>query len=108
LYSNSDIIFADAESKQNQSIIDYFTLIFDPEYYCFVHTSCCQAIDQMTADIPTIHMTNFEWDDLYQFNNMLNFYGMWTNNRGNEVHYNQNGNRIILQTLTERIDKIIA
>ena len=62
----------------------------------------------MTADIPTIHMTNFEWDDLYQFNNMLNFYGMWTNNRGNEVHYNQNGNRIILQTLTERIDKIIA
>jgi hypothetical protein len=103
LYSKSDIIFADAESKHNESIIDYFKLIFDTEYYRFVHTSCCREIDQITNTIPVIHMTNFEWSGLYEFDSMLNFYSLWTENRGNEVHYNKNGNDIILAALIDQI-----
>ena len=108
IYSKSDIIFADAENKKSQFLIDYFKFIFDPEYYQFVHTSCCQEIDRLTTSVPTIHMTNFEWTNLYNFKSMLNFHNLWLENRGTEVHYNEYGNQVILDTLLDRIKKSIC
>ena len=106
LYSKSDVIFADAENKQSQFLIDFFKFIFDPEYYQFIHTCCCAEIDQLTRDVPTIHMTNFDWNGLYQFGNLINFYDLWLTNRGTKTHYNEHGNHVILETLVNQIKKI--
>lgn len=112
LYHYSDIIFADAESKQSQlkiakSIVDYFKEVFDPEYYRFIHHSCCQEIDNLTTGMPVIHMTNFEWNNLYPFRNLINFYDLWINNPGPEVHYSDHGNQVILKTLVDKINILI-
>ena len=104
VYHKSDILFADAESKHS-FMSDYFKYVFDPEYYRFVHDSCCREIDQLTKHIPTIHITHFEWTGLYPFASLINFYTFWTANRGNEVHYNRNGNQYVLDTLTKEIEE---
>jgi len=112
LYHSSDIIFADAESKKPQlnianSIVDYFKIIFDPEYYQFIHFCCCQEIDKLTSASPVIHMTNFQWNHLYAFKNLLNFYETWRRHPGNENHYSNEGNLIVFNTLLEKINKIV-
>jgi hypothetical protein len=111
LYHSSDIIFADAESKKDQlsianTIVDYFKIIFDPEYYRFIHYSCCQEIDKLTSATSVIHMTNFQWNHLYPFKNLLNFYEVWRRYPGEEVHYSYEGNQIVFNTLLEKINKI--
>jgi hypothetical protein len=106
VYRNSDLIFADAEHKRNQSAdadlaYNYFVKIFDANYYEFIHRSCCEKIDQMTRDCRVVHMTHFEWDNLYQFDNMLNFYQLWNDHKGTYNHYTADANRRILQTITK-------
>ena len=104
VYHTSDILFADAESKHS-CMADYFRYVFDPEYYRFVHTACCREIDHLTNSIPTIHITHFDWADLYPFESLINFHSFWTANRGNEVHYNEHGNQHVLDILTKEIEE---
>lgn len=107
VYRNSDLIFADAESKlpspDAELAYNYFLKIFDADYYRFIHESCCKRIDQLTKGMPVIHMTHFEWSDLYEFNSMLNFYNLWLNNTGTYNHYNQSANQIILKAVQDRL-----
>lgn len=109
LYRNSDIIFADAESKQPNSesiiFIEHFKKIFDFEYYKFIHTNCCREIDLYTKNIPVIHMTNFDWSGLYRFDRMINFYKYWLNNRGNYVHYTTEANQFIAELLQMEVSQ---
>jgi hypothetical protein len=108
LYSSSDIIFTDAESKIHQipmaqEIVNYYKYIFDPEYYNFIHTSCCEKIDQLTQNTKVLHITHFEWSELYQFNNMVNFYSFWLDNQGSIVHYTKEANQVIYKKLLKKI-----
>jgi hypothetical protein len=110
LYSQSDIIFSDAESRSDkmpiaQSIVAYYKYIFDPTYYEFIHESCCKQIDQLTYNIPVLHITHFDWTNLYQFADMINFYNFWTKNRGNFSHYTKEANQIIYKQLRTRIQE---
>jgi len=108
VYHNSDMIFADVESKlpESKSYYDYFRYVFDPEYYNFIHHQCCKEIVAALNDTPTIHITHFNWTGLYQFSQLLNFHTLWKENPGSYVHYNQHGNQIILDTLTAKIDQL--
>ena len=108
LYSYSDIIFSDAESKIQQvpiasDIVNYYKYIFDPNYYNFIHTCCCQKIDELTKNSTVLHITHFDWKDLYPFDNMINFYNFWLNNRGSIAHYTKEANQVIYKTLVDKI-----
>lgn len=106
LYRKSDIIFADAEQKKStdaDAIVTYFTKIFDPDYYKFIHYSCCSAIDNLTKTLPVLHITHFEWDDLYPFEKLINFYSHWTKNKGSYNHYTVDANQYILETILEAV-----
>lgn len=110
VYHRSDIIFADAEykSKQNpiaKSLVDYFEHVFDVEYYKFIHSCCCREIDQLTKNVPTLHITHFDWTGLYEFAGMTNFYKLWLKNRGQYSHYNKVANEIIFKELTLLIQR---
>lgn len=103
IYSKSDIIFADVENKNSKELVGYFADIFDFEYYKFVHTMCCREIDQLTQNRLVIHLTNFEWTGLYQFENLTNFYNLWIKNKGKYVHYNIQANQYIAQLISKKI-----
>jgi hypothetical protein len=112
LYKPSDVIFADAESKLQQvpaaeHLVYYYKYIFDNEYYQFVHTCCCQEIDRLTQTIPALHITHFNWDNLYQFPNMINYYDFWLKNRGDFAHYSKEANGVIYQQLRDKLQEII-
>ena len=112
LYSNSDIIFTDAESKINQhpiarDIVGYYKYIFDLDYYKFIHNSCCQEIDQLTKNTKVLHITHFDWTDLYQFNSMINFYNFWLDNRGDVAHYTKQANQTIYNQLQIKLQEIL-
>jgi hypothetical protein len=111
MYHTSDIIFADVENKLStnpvaKSFYDYFCLAFDPEYYEYIHTRCCQDIIDVTKKIPTIHMTHFDWSQLYPIESLMNFYQLWQNNKGQYNHYNIQGNEIIFNWLLTEIDSL--
>jgi len=109
MYRKSDILFADAESKKTPialSLCQYFNLVFDLDYYTFVHTKCCEDIAELTKDIPVIHLTNFKWDELYKFNDLINFYKFWQKNKGPYCHYNSEGSLQIANILLDKIKLI--
>ena len=104
LYETSDLIFNDIESKSGrvaQSLKDYFKLVFDPAYYEFVHGKCCEEIIDIEKQSRAkfIHITHFDWENLYPFPRMLNFHRLWLDNKGDCVHYNETGNQIILESI---------
>jgi hypothetical protein len=113
LYRSSDIIFSDAESKIHQvhlakDIVNYYKYIFDSDYYNFIHTCCCQEIDQITKNNKVLHITHFEWHGLYQFDKLINFHNFWLDNRGSIAHYTKEANQIIYKTLLGRIQEALS
>lgn len=109
-YRASDLIFADVENKIDhdevaRSLFVYFQKVFDPTYYEWIHTKCCEEIhglEQKTC-AKFIHITHFEWKRLYQFPNLVNFYNLWTLNKGPFAHYNENGNHVVYQHLKSQM-----
>jgi hypothetical protein len=106
-HQNSDLLFTDVEDKKDQSILakaayDYFVNIFDTEYHSYVHNLICNDIHRLTYNLPTSHFTNFDYSDLYNFdNNLIDYYNIWTEHRGNINHYNKNGNDIIFNKIID-------
>jgi hypothetical protein len=105
-YRKSDILFADTESKRTvnksaEALMEYFTKVFDPEYYKFVHTMCCQEIDRLTKHTDVIHITNFSWVDLYPFDNLINFYEYWLTHKGPYAHYDKVGSQHIYNQISK-------
>lgn len=109
LYETSDLIFCDIESKKGgitQSLKDYFKFIFDPLYYEFVHRKCCEEIVDIEKQSQKkfIHITHFDWTNLYEFSDILNFYETWLTNKGDFAHYNEYGNQLVFESILRKIN----
>lgn len=113
LHGNSDLIYTDIINREGdaklKSAVDYFERYFDLDHAEFVHTLTCKEIDEcVLRDVnpKVIHMTGFDWDRLYRFENILNFTDLMRSNRGTLNHFNDAGNQIVFKTLCDRIDKL--
>ena len=93
----SDINQGDTEFSQACRL--YFKHIFDLDYAVDLHNMICQQIDQLCQDLPVIHITHFDYEKLYQFPNMINFYELFLQHRGPVNHYDQYGNGQVYQSL---------
>jgi hypothetical protein len=112
IYSDSDVIFADAESKAHSIpaanyLVYYYKYIFDEEYYQFIHKSCCQEIDRLTQNHNVLHITQFAWTDLYEFPGMINYYNFWLSNRGNYAHYTVEANNTLYCQIKKQLQEIV-
>jgi hypothetical protein len=112
VYRNSDVIFADAESKiittsAANHLVYYYKYIFDETYYQFIHRCCCREIDQLTQNQKVLHITHFDWDKLYVFPGMINYYNFWLRNRGEYSHYTKEANIILYQQIKEKLRNYI-
>ena len=104
LHKNCDLLYSDIKENLDKnpeliSICDFFEKYFDFESAIFNHRLICKEIELITSSYNTIHVTNIDWKDLYQFKNMLNFYDLFQKNRGNINHYDKFGNVIIYNAI---------
>ena len=108
-HKNSDLLFADVDSKKHQSMLarvayEYFTNIFDVDYYNYIHNLICADIDHMTSNHRVLHVTSFDYSDLYQFNGkLLNLHNIWQTHPGSINHYSELGNQIVLKRIMENL-----
>jgi len=101
-YKNCDIILSDIENRNDEfshSCNLFFKHIFDLTYAIDIHNMICKTIDARCQDKNVIHTTHFDYSDLYQFPNMINFYDLFLKNRGDVNHYTKLGNHLIYQSL---------
>jgi hypothetical protein len=107
MYSHCDVIYADVENRNDDfstACKQYFKHIFDVDYALDVHNMICREINTLCQARKVLHMTHFDYSNCYQFDNMLNFYSHWLDNRGRINHYNLSGNQYVYQTVLERIN----
>jgi hypothetical protein len=109
LHKNSDLIYSDIKehSKSNSkllSIVDFFENYFDTNSAKFTHNLICEKIDKLTSIVPVLHMVHINYDDLYSFQNMLNFEYLFKTNRGLMNHYDNEGNLQIYRCIKNIIE----
>jgi hypothetical protein len=101
-YKNCDIILSDVEEGKNEfstACLLYFKHIFDLDYAIDIHNMICKKIDELCQGRNVVHTTHFNYSELYQFQNMINFHNLFLNARGEVNHYNESGNYQIYQSL---------
>lgn len=101
-YKNCDIIFSDVETRKNKFSTAcelYFKYIFDLDHAIDIHNMICKTIDDLCQEFDVIHTTHFDYSNLYQFSNMINFYNLFLEHRGDVNHYTKQGNNLIYQSL---------
>ena len=102
LHNNSDLIYADVKEHQLDSVVDFFENYFSFEYAEFVHNLICEKVDNLNIN-QVIHITHFNWDRLYKFNNMINFQEVFEKHQGLINHYNEIGNDLVFKRLLKEI-----
>lgn len=106
LHANSDFIYNDVKSHNIHSMIEYYEKFFDLEYAKDVHRLLCKEIEYMTYPYPTIHITHFDWSELYPLRGLIDFSKLHKKNRGDANHYNNAGNVAVFEELKQRLSKI--
>ena len=112
LHKHSDLLYTDIaeHAKKNKSlkpILDYYENYFDLDYAKFSHNLICKEIEQHLDqfNIPVLHITNIDWNELYTFNSTINFHHLFQTHRGLINHYTDTGNDIVYQTITKFIGR---
>ena len=105
-HKNCDILYADIEKNSDEFSVAgqmYFKHIFDFEYSNDIHNMICREIDRLVAHADPIHITHFDYTDLYNFAGLLNFHRLFLKNKGTVGHYNKEGNIKIFETIMQRL-----
>ncbi len=103
-HKDCDIIFSDIEHNNDdfsKACQLYFKHIFNMNHAIDMHNLVCQKIDQLTQNHSVIHMTHFDYTNLYRFKKMLDFCDLFSKQRGDVNHYTKIGNKKIYDTLIE-------
>lgn len=108
LHGNSDLIYSDIaehrkDRKDLEPIVSYFENYFDVDHAKFIHSLICEKIELLLSKHKSLHVVNHEWSDLHEFSNMLSFQSLFETNRGSMNHYDEIGNNIIYQKISNWI-----
>ena len=103
LHYNSDFIYADVVDHGLRDVAEFYKKYFDLEHAEFMHGLVCKEIDQLTKPYPVIHITHSKWDNLYKFNNMIDFSNVNKRNPGWANHYSNAGNVLVLEEIKSRL-----
>jgi hypothetical protein len=110
LHHSSDLIYLDIVDKQQSNpnidlIVEWFEKYFDLDHARFIHELLCKKIDQELSarGVDALHITNLDWSDLYQFDDILNFEHLFEKHRGLMNHYDQVGNNQIFNAVRGKL-----
>jgi len=109
LHANSDFIYSDVVENVDKrsdlaNIKYYFENFFDMDHAKFIHRLICKEIVNLTQNVSVIHLSFFDYRDLFEFNNFLSFYDIFENHRGSVNHLNKMGNKIVYEKLIEVLE----
>lgn len=107
-HQHCDVIFTDIEYRDDEfsrACQEYFRWIHDWDYHRNIHNLICQQIDQ-EFDIPVLHTTHFDYENLYAFAGMVSFHDLWQQHRGSINHYTQHGNRLVLSRVLSLLESL--
>lgn len=111
LHHSSDLIYSDIIEQNNEYknldvIVSWFENYFDLEHAKFVHNLICEKIDNtLKAHTDNVlHIAHMEWNDLYQFDDMLNFKLLFDKHRGSINHYDQTGNQEVFTKIMQKLN----
>lgn len=104
LHKNSDLIYSDVvenlkKNKDLYIIKDYFEKFFDIDYSKFIHKLICKEIVETTLKFPVIHLSFFDYTDLYEFTDFVDCKDIFKKYRGNINHLNIEGNKQVFDKL---------
>lgn len=110
LHSSSDFIYNDVKQHlethpELSCIVGFYEKYFDLDYAITMHRFICTDIESYLTSFagPVVHITNLNWDQYYQFPNMLSFEYLFKNHRGNMNHYDNYGNTEIYRAILSRL-----
>lgn len=107
-HSECDIIFSDIENRTDEfsrSCQLYFKHIFDLEYAKDIHNLLCREIFDITKLHNTLHLTFFDYSQLYNFDNKLvDLHTQWIKNKGSVNHHSAYGNQLIYTQLINLLE----
>jgi len=110
-HKNCDIILADIEQYTDEfstSAKLFFKHIYNEDYYIDIYNLMSKDIDELCNNTPTLHVFNFERENLYQFNNYLNLSWVRQAHSGNINHYNCTGNKLVHDMVVDRIQQCLG
>ena len=105
-HKECDLIFLDSAERDDPFSIAcqmFYKHIFDLEYAFDIHNMICREISDITSAHDTLHITHFDYDKLYCFDGMINFYQHWLKHKGKVNHYSQPGNNVVYQELLKHL-----
>lgn len=112
LHKNCDLIYEDLKAHKEDSeevsfLVDYFEKYFDLEYAEYVHSLICRDIENLFENYlgTVVHIRNILWDDLYEFQDMMDNSDVFKNHRGTNNHFDSVGNLIVYERIKSRIGR---
>lgn len=83
-------------------IVDFFEKHFDLDYAEYIHNLTLMDIEKR-CPLNTLHLSHLEWENLYKFDNHLDFNNLFCSERGNVNHYTIKGNQAVYKIILERL-----
>lgn len=107
LHKNSCLLYSDVlehlpEHPELQPVAEYFDKYFDLEYAEHMHNLLLKEIDFKCGE-NTLHVSHVKWDNLYQFDNFINFSNIFEKYRGSINHYTDQGNQIVYERVLAKL-----
>lgn len=108
LHDQSDYIYSDIvgnidRDKKLVVLKDYFENFFDTDYAEFSHNLLCKEIDQLTKNYHVIHISFFDYTNLYQFPRFLDMHYLYKEHSGLINHLTYEGNQKVFQKILHQI-----
>jgi len=107
LHKHCDLIYSDVkdhavDNKSLLPIVEYFEKYFDLEHARYMHTLVCKDIQELLpVGCNVLHISNIDWEELYIFPHMINFYHLFKTNPGNMNHFDTIGNQFVYKQILE-------
>lgn len=101
LHKNSCLLYSDVmehlpNNPNLKPIVEYFDKYFNIEYAEHMHNLLLREIDELCG-YDTLHISHINWDNLYKFDNFINFNNVFEKHRGMMNHYDMQGNEIVYE-----------
>lgn len=105
-HKNCDIIYSDIENNRDEfsrACQLFFKHIFDLDHARTMHNLVCKEIDTITKKHKPLHISHFDYSDLYKFDGLIDFYAIWTQHKGTVNHYSKQGNQLVYTTIIDNL-----
>ena len=109
LHSNCDFIYSDVVENVSKDydlkvVKKYFELYFSQDYAIFTHNLICKEITSILANYSVIHITFFDYKNLFEFDRFHSFYDVFLNYKGSVNHLNEKGNLMVFESLNKQLE----